>query len=218
MCYPAVMEAVAGRPSVSAEKGGRRRDERWLARVWERQRFDRHGLQTTCGLSFKVVYPGRRTGEAGPDFHDAILALADGALLRGDVELHLDSAGWQQHGHHRDPAYNGVVLHVVLNAGGPVYNNAGEPVPTLELARRLRSGRAGSRVAETAAAPRSQAAQLSYVVRPCRHQLEQRNLATLREELQGLAIERLRTKQAIFEGELAVFEPEQALYGGLMEA
>src|SRR5579883_1102913 len=105
-----------------------RRDERWLSDVWDPQSFERRGLCTTSGLDFKIVYPGMCTGEAGPDFRDAILALDDGSLLRGDVELHLQSSGWRQHGHHRDPAYNGVLLHVVLEADEPTRNSRGEPV------------------------------------------------------------------------------------------
>jgi len=33
--------------------------------------------------------------------------------VRGDVELHLVASGWRAHGHHVDPAYARVVLHVV---------------------------------------------------------------------------------------------------------
>src|SRR5581483_12156653 len=99
------------------------RDEGWLAGIWQRQAFDKRDLATTDGVHFQVVYPGRCTGEAGPDFREAILALPDGSLLRGDVEIHLHSQGWEQHGHGRDPAYDLVLLHVVLIAGGQTRNS-----------------------------------------------------------------------------------------------
>jgi hypothetical protein len=207
---------MAGTVAPTARQQGQRsraRHERWLARVWQRQAFDRANLRTSHGLAIKVVYPGRWTGEAGPDFHDAILALPDGRLLRGDVELHLESAGWLQHGHHLDPAYDRVVLHVVLQAGEPVRNSQGELVPTLELSPRL-----GSRGRASAAAEPEPGEQLSYVVQPCRNVLPAMDAAELTSRLQSLALERFEAKQAIFEGELASAEPEQALHVGLMEA
>jgi hypothetical protein len=60
--------------------------------------------------------------------------------------------------------------------------------------------------------------QLSYVVAPCQHVLP-RKLPGVVEGLIGkLALERFEAKQTIVEGELAVFEPGQVLYAGLLEA
>jgi hypothetical protein len=187
-------------------------DERWLSDIWDRQSFDRRHLRTTSGLGFKVVFRGLLTGEAGPDFRDAILALNDGSLLRGDVELHLESSGWRQHGHHRDPAYDRVLLHVVLDDDEPARNSRGEPVLTLELAGRLQP----RRVAETRAAVA--VPQLSYVVAPCQGALPRKPQDELAGLLRQLGLERFRAKQAAFEGELAILEPDQVLYAGLMEA
>ncbi|MEX1103864.1 MAG: DUF2851 family protein, partial [Dehalococcoidia bacterium] len=64
------------------------------------------------GRALRVVFPGIPGGSSGPDFTGAILD-AGGDLLRGDVEVHLRASGWRQHGHVTDPAYGGVVLHVV---------------------------------------------------------------------------------------------------------
>lgn len=215
MCYYAPVEVLERAPKVSP----RRRDEAWLASIWERQSFDRHALRTTSGVAFQVVYPGRRTGEAGPDFHDAILALPDGSLLRGEVEIHLESGGWEHHGHQRDPAYDRVLLHVVLAAAAPTFTSQGKPVLTLELAGRLTSKRSHepARTAESPAGD-SGTAQLSYVVAPCQQHLPRRAPAGLQALLHSLALERFQTKQAVFEGELAVYEPEQVLYAGLLEA
>ncbi|MCC6381625.1 MAG: DUF2851 family protein [Dehalococcoidia bacterium] len=70
------------------------------------------GLRLEDGRALAVVFPGVPAGAGGPDFRDAIVE-AGGDLLRGDVEVHLLASGWRTHGHHRDPAYAGVVLHVV---------------------------------------------------------------------------------------------------------
>ena len=72
----------------------------------------RSPLRLADGRALRVVFPGVPGGASGPDFRGAILD-AEGDLLRGDVELHLRASGWRSHGHHRDPAYANVVLHVV---------------------------------------------------------------------------------------------------------
>jgi hypothetical protein len=53
--------------------------------------------------------------ESGPDFRNAVLTL-DGETVHGDVEIHRAEADWNRHGHHTDPRYDDVVLHVVWQA------------------------------------------------------------------------------------------------------
>ena len=91
-------------------------DERALARLWQNAHRLSEGLEAEDGRRFRVVYPGRSSGLAGPDFRDSVLETETGELLMGDVELHVNAPDWYSHGHHRDPGYNGVVLHVVLHA------------------------------------------------------------------------------------------------------
>jgi hypothetical protein len=88
-----------------------------------------------------VVYPGHRGGSAGPDYRDAVVQVG-GEERRGDVELHVRASYFHGHGHHLDPAYDGVVLHVVYLADeGPLTllsNGGATPVAALApwLARR----------------------------------------------------------------------------------
>ena len=215
MCYnaPVGRRLSIGSGLAAGSASGTRRDEGWLAGIWARQAFDRHELHTTSGLDFQVVYPGLQVGGAGPDFRGAILALPDGRLLRGDVEIHLHSQGWEQHGHSHDVTYDGVLLHVVLIAGGRTRNSRGELVLTLELGDRLQHGRPAE-PKPLAEAP----GQLTYVVAPCRRRLPSLEATEVRGQLQGLALERFHAKQGVFEGELAVFEPDHVLYAGLLEA
>src|SRR5919201_5824485 len=84
-----------------------------LADAWEARRYAAAELVDSRGRRLRVLFPGRRWGGPGPDFRGAVLALPDGSLLRGDVEVHRRASGWQQHGHAADPAYAWVVLHVV---------------------------------------------------------------------------------------------------------
>ena len=92
--------------------------ERLLARLWRNRDWRRRSLPLAEGKRLRVLYPGRPGGGPGPDFRDAILQVEGRAPVRGDVELHREPRGWREHGHHQDPRYNGVVLHVVARARG----------------------------------------------------------------------------------------------------
>ena len=89
--------------------------EKELARRWRGLRG--REVVTSRG-NMKVLYPGRANGGGGPDFIGAAL-LGERGMVRGDVEVHLSSRDWQAHGHHRDPHYDNVVLHVVMVDDAP---------------------------------------------------------------------------------------------------
>lgn len=113
--------------------------ERHLAAVWSTQggAILRGPYWTVGNQAVAVIYRGRWDGGPGPDFRDAVLELEGRELLRGDVELHLHAADWQRHGHHADPAYNNVVLHVTLHPprpnDAPIVREDGRAIPTLAL-------------------------------------------------------------------------------------
>ena len=110
-------------------------DEAALSTLWRRAHTLSEGLVTRDGRRWHVVYPGRPADGAGPDFRDAVFADQDGELVFGDVEIHLDQRDWRTHGHHLDPSYDGVVLHVVLNPGAetvtPLRSKATVPITDL---------------------------------------------------------------------------------------
>ena len=108
--------------------------ERALAQYWRDHGASLPPLQCDDGSRLRVVYPGRASSAAGPDFRDAVLQRESGEVVRGDVELHLRRRGWEAHGHHTDSGYNGVVLHVVLHGGDtPITLASGRRVPTAAL-------------------------------------------------------------------------------------
>jgi len=72
--------------------------------------------ETRDGEPIRVVYPGIAAGSSGPDYKDAVIAFGGSGMVRGDVELHLCGDDWRRHGHDTDPAYDGVVLHVVAES------------------------------------------------------------------------------------------------------
>ena len=77
--------------------------------------FPLHGLMTTDGQPIKVVDSGLMNHDAGPDFFNAKLSIG-GQMWVGNVELHLRSSQWYQHGHDKDEKYDSVILHVVTEA------------------------------------------------------------------------------------------------------
>src|SRR5919206_3868284 len=90
-----------------------------LAAAWEGGTHGLRALVDDGGRRLWVVFPGRRWGGPGPDFRGAVLAVSDGTLVRGDIEVHRRASGWADHRHAADPAYDGVVLHVVGLADAP---------------------------------------------------------------------------------------------------
>ena len=87
--------------------------ERFLQQIWHHQRLRRGNLQTCDGRRLKILHPGFWNHEPGPDFRQAILQFGTGRPQTGDVEIDLHPAGWRSHGHHRNPAFDEVILRVV---------------------------------------------------------------------------------------------------------
>lgn len=86
--------------------------EQHLQVMWLEQKFF-GPLKTSQGDPIEVISPGIWNTEAGPDFLKAHIRIGR-HLYRGDVEIHLNDSGWRQHGHHCDPRYNGVILHLAF--------------------------------------------------------------------------------------------------------
>lgn len=103
--------------------------EQLLQAVWQHQRLLRDKLQTLDGQPVRVLHPGFRNREAGPDFRGAVIQLGSEPPLDGDVEVDLRSDNWRAHGHESNPNYERVVLHVVWDSKGAVKTR----VPTLAL-------------------------------------------------------------------------------------
>lgn len=98
--------------------------EKLMQYVWNTRLWGRGTLEGCHGEHVEVLNPGRPNTLAGPDFLDARVRI-NGTVWVGNIELHLDSGLWYTHGHHHDPAYNNVVLHVVGRHQGPVVTASG---------------------------------------------------------------------------------------------
>jgi len=91
--------------------------------------------QTVDGRELAIIFRGAWTHGFGPDFRDAMICLDEVQLQTGSIEIHLDTSGWRDHGHHLDPRYNDVVLHLVAHDdGAETRRQDGRLVPSALLA------------------------------------------------------------------------------------
>jgi hypothetical protein len=107
--------------------------ERLLQSIWLHQRLRRDQLHTADGQPLRVLHPGFWNHEAGPDFRGAVLQFGSQPPLSGDVEIDLIPRNWQAHGHQGNPAFAGVILHVVWEGAPP----ASHAAPALALEKFL---------------------------------------------------------------------------------
>jgi len=85
--------------------------ERFLQIIWN-EKMLLSDLRCTDGTRLRIVSGGSWNVSAGPDFQHAALLFND-VLVRGDIEVHRQSADWYRHGHDADPLYSQVILHLV---------------------------------------------------------------------------------------------------------
>ncbi len=110
--------------------------EDFLHFVWKAQAFVSKELRTTAGETLTLFSVGTHNHNAGADFEAARLRVGTQEWF-GNVEIHHKASEWEAHGHHKDPNYNAVILHVVWKADQVVRREDGTLMPTLELAGRI---------------------------------------------------------------------------------
>ncbi len=95
------------------EKAPERVRERLVRCIWLDQLIKRNRLKTLNGRKIKIISPGWwNTGE-GADFRQAEIEI-EGKRLKGEIEAHVYTSDWKGHGHHRDPRYGKIILHIAL--------------------------------------------------------------------------------------------------------
>ena len=182
-----------------------------LFQLWLEQRFPSGALTTVDGVPVRVLYRGRPGGGAGPDFRDARIAIGGAPPRLGDVELHVNAADFQRHGHAADAAYRRVVLHVVFDAAEAVCTAlpGGGVAPVLALRPWVER-----RAAEIAGWLERTAPWRE----PCHTAVARLGEPAVRAVLAEAGAVRLRARAERLAGEMAVESGEQVLYRALCGA
>lgn len=177
--------------------------ESLVIETWQDLLLNGTELVTEGGEPIRVIYPGRINDDRGGDFRDAVIAVC-GRLIKGDIEVHVKSSTWLAHQHHYDPAYNQVILHVVMWHDTKTATNLqnGGNVPIVELHKYLKG-------------PISHSPPLSM---PCLEASKHLWSDVIAEFLDSAGEERFLAKVAKFKADLAQMEASQSLYQGIMSA
>lgn len=109
--------------------------ERIFQKLWNRGDFRAENMRTLSGEPLEIISRGKWNRLDGPDFLGAELRVG-GRRVVGDVEFHFYAEDWNAHGHHENPAFGNVVLHVLLfppQKNFPKTNSRGNAMETLLL-------------------------------------------------------------------------------------
>jgi hypothetical protein len=176
--------------------------EKQVTAAWQGLLSAGCALKTESGRRLQVVYPGKTADGGGSDFRDAVIKI-DRHTFRGNIEVHVNSSDWRNHGHHLNPAYNGVILHVALrhDLSGEITAQNGTIIPTVAIDRYLHN--------ETGELLLERAVCAGMGVRA------PEQLAAI---IDAAGAARFYEKAARFQQELEHIEAGQCLYKGLMAA
>ena len=107
-------------------------EEGFLHFIWKFQQFNSRDLKTDTGKQITVLHPGFKNMDAGPDFSNAKIKIGE-ITWNGNVEIHVNAKDWSRHNHHKDKAYDNVILHVVWTVDASVSREDNTIIPAFEL-------------------------------------------------------------------------------------
>ncbi|GEM65305.1 hypothetical protein SF1_32870 [Sphingobacterium faecium NBRC 15299] len=163
--------------------------------IWKLRLFQTDQLKTVHGDPIHVVQVGEQNNNAGPDFLFSKIRIGR-EEWSGSVEIHVRSSDWFLHGHHHDPKYQNVILHVVWDDDQKVFHEDGSPIPTFRLANYVSEKLLG------------QYQRLMEGQRwiPCESQLHQLDRFKIEHWVDRMAIERMEEKSQVILALLQQFE------------
>jgi len=179
----------------------------------EIQRLWAQGLLTAQGETehhgcVRVLDAGQWNRGPGADFLRAEIEIG-GEIRRGDIEIDPEAQDWERHGHGANPAFNEVVLHVVLTRppqGWYTRDSQHRDIPVLYLAPEAWQQATGQ-------APVRPGIQLPRCAAP----LAKMPLESIQSLLQAAAAHRADKKRKLFRAKARQCGNEQAWYEALAE-
>jgi hypothetical protein len=176
--------------------------EKQVTEMWQKLLNTGYKLKTESGQSLNVIYPGKTSDRPGSDFQDAVITIG-GQTVKDNIEVHVKSGDWRTHGHHRNLAYNRVVLHVVMwhDRRDAIELQNGMMIPTVIIGNHLKN---------------KPVSDISGVV-PCFGVVNRAGERFL-EVLDMMGMARFYEKVARFQSDLGYIEAGQCLYSGIMRA
>ena len=177
--------------------------EKRVLEIWQNSLQNRKDLLTEENESVRIIYPGRRNDDRGADFKDAVIATGR-QQIKGDIEIHVKASSWWAHGHHRDPAYNRVILHVVYrnDSEKAIVLQNGSSAPTLALHDYIKTD-------DRPALPPAM---------PCRNAFYRGNMSFIGRMLDEAGEQRFLARAVYFKQAITQAGPGQAFYRGIMTA
>lgn len=106
--------------------------EAFLQAIWKHKLVGKTHFTGTKYETIEIISQGEHNQDSGPDFFNSKVRI-DGVLLAGNVELHLSTSDWLKHNHHKNKAYDNLVLHVVYEHDCTLPQNEHYNVSVLEL-------------------------------------------------------------------------------------
>jgi len=200
--------------------------ESQIIKIWRYQLLKETELVTEDGQPIRIIYPGRSNDDCGADFRDAVIALG-GRVIKGNIEVHVKSSGWQAHQHHRDPIYNRVILHVVMwrDTGAVINLQNGVSIPTLVLNKytKISASQLPDWACSSATLGRNgegmgKDPSLSLLSLPCFKATKDLTGDIMAESLDRAGEERFWAKARRFQVDLTQTEAKQCFYQGIMGA
>lgn len=152
--------------------------------------------------SVKILETGRWNRLPGPDFTHAEIEI-NGRRMRGDIEIDPNAQDWERHGHGANPAFDNVVLHVVLTAppaGWYTRNSSHSDIPILYLPPGTWQEAAQCNTRADDSIPR------------CRQPLADMNSARILSLLRAAAAYRMEKKRTLFRKRIEAVGKRQAWY------
>jgi hypothetical protein len=105
--------------------------EEFIQYLWQ-FRLLKPELQTDDGEPLTILHPGNQNPDGGPDFFNSRIRIGE-TVWAGNVEVHIIASDWYRHKHHKDKAYDNVILHVVFTNDLQVFDRNQKRIPTISV-------------------------------------------------------------------------------------